>query len=449
MSALTAKLGAFMKPYESLRTNEQGCPMSGALSTFLIFHRESGISQKSTVDFRVLFTHRKRWRIAYNRYHFAPIKEGERNGNKSKARAEITGRKPSADFPKHSIEGVLKVPQSLEDNNGGNPLPPMDVALAIGVSPGSSSFRDLLSSSIKYGLTSGSYNSAKVALERPGKAVVAPTSPEERQRALFEAAFRPDVFRRVYDYYRGKKLPDPQFLANTLTREFGVPKESVEKFVEVFLANLDHLRLIKEGPTGKWLATDMPTPAEAATDESTSSGGESQEQEQLAAVSEIRRPKPAASAPADAGRSQKNAIFVGHGKDKGPLDQLKKILGEYQLPYKVAEDEANKGRPISQKVAETMHECGAAILIFTADEEFTDKDGNVVYRPSENVVFELGAASALYGSRIIIFRDSRVQFPSNFKEIGYITFEVNQLAAKVNDLFRELIGFGLIKISVA
>jgi len=76
-----------------------------------------------------------------------------------------------------------------------------------------------------------------------------------------------------------------------------------------------------------------------------------------------------------------------------------------------------------------MHECGAAILIFSADEEFPNKDGEVVYRPSENVVFELGAASALYGSRIIIFRDSRVQFPTNFREIGYITFEPNQLSA--------------------
>jgi predicted nucleotide-binding protein len=151
----------------------------------------------------------------------------------------------------------------------------------------------------------------------------------------------------------------------------------------------------------------------------------------------------------DRATSLRNAIFVGHGKDKGPREQLEKILKEYQLPFKVAEDEANQGRPISQKVADTMHECGAAILIFTADEEFSDKAGNSVYRPSENVVFELGAASVLYGSRIIIFRDSRVQFPANFRDIGYITFEPGQLAAKVNELFRELIGFGLIKVSVA
>jgi hypothetical protein len=339
------------------------------------------------------------------------------------------------------------VPQCLEEKNGGNPLPPMDVALAIKMSPGSSSFRDLLSSSIKYGFTSGSFNSPKVSLERAGKSVVAPINPDERQRALFEAAFRPDVFRRVYEYYRGKKLPDSQFLANTLAREFNVPRENLDKFIEVFLANVDFLRLIKDGPTGKWLATEMPLLPDAA-EEQLSSGGETLAQ--VTSVTEFSRPKTITPSPtAEVVHARKSAIFVGHGKDKGPLEQLKKLLGEYQLPYKIAEDEANKGRPISQKVADTMRECGAAILIFTADEEFTNKDGSTIYRPSENVVFELGAASVLYDARIIIFRDSRVQFPSNFKEIGYITFDSGQLSAKVNDLFRELIGFGLIKISVA
>jgi hypothetical protein len=67
---------------------------------------------------------------------------------KTKAAAELNGRKPGLEFPKHPLEAVLRVPLSLEDNNGGNPMPPMDVALAIGMSPGSSAFRDLLSSSI-------------------------------------------------------------------------------------------------------------------------------------------------------------------------------------------------------------------------------------------------------------------------------------------------------------
>src|SRR5207253_6003877 len=103
------------------------------------------------------------------------------------------------------------------------------------------------------------------------------------------------------------------------------------------------------------------------------------------------------------GTSAKNAIFLGHGKNKLPLQQLEKLLTEYKIPHKVAIDEASKGRPISQKVADLMNECGAAIIIFTADEEFKGANGQVVFRPSENAVFELGAASALYGSRVIVF----------------------------------------------
>jgi predicted nucleotide-binding protein len=257
---------------------------------------------------------------------------------------------------------------------------------------------------------------------------------------------RSEAFRRVYDYYKGKKLPDPQFLGNTLVREFSIAKENVDKFVDVFNANINYLGLVKESGSGKWLSTEL-----QGDDTISLVGQPPKKNSNGTAPAEIPKlPTPISSAALpDPAKSLRNAIFVGHGKDKAPREQLEKLLSEYQLPFKVAEEEANHGRPISQKVADTMHECGAAILIFTADEEFTDKNGHSVFRPSENVVFELGAASVLYGSRIIIFRDSRVQFPTNFRDIGYITFEPNQLAAKVNELFRELIGFGLIKISVA
>jgi hypothetical protein len=363
---------------------------------------------------------------------------------KGKQTNEPERRRPSSEVPKHALETALAVPQVLEDKNGGNPLPPMDVALALDMSPGSSNFRDLLSSSIKYGLTSGSFNQPRVSLESLGKSIMAPTSSEERRLSLFQAAMRPEPFRRVYDFYKGKKLPDPQFLGSTLVREFGIAKENVDKFVEVFNANVAYLGLVKDSPTGRWLSAEQSLETQVSPDGASATASPPEP-----IVPEVARPKPSASASPEAVSALRNAIFVGHGKDKAPREQLEKILTEYRLPFKVAEDEANRGRPISQKVAEVMHECGAAILIFTADEEFKDKDGNTIYRPSENVIHELGAASVLYGSRIIIFRDSRVQFPTNFRDIGYITFEPGQLAAKVNELFRELIGFGLIKISVA
>ena len=43
-----------------------------------------------------------------------------------------------SDFPKHSLKAALRVANALEEMNSGNPMPPTDVAIAIGKSPGSS-----------------------------------------------------------------------------------------------------------------------------------------------------------------------------------------------------------------------------------------------------------------------------------------------------------------------
>src|SRR5439155_19787358 len=101
-------------------------------------------------------------------------------------------------------------------------------------------------------------------------------------------------------------------------------------------------------------------------------------------------------------------VFIAHGKNRTPLEQLKKALEQFKVSYAVAVDEPNKGRPISKKVATLMEEeCSSGIFIFTADEMFTreGKDGETeeVWRPSENVIYELGAASILYENRIVIF----------------------------------------------
>ena len=141
-------------------------------------------------------------------------------------------------------------------------------------------------------------------------------------------------------------------------------------------------------------------------------------------------------------------IFVAHGKTKKPLEQLKNILDQFKIPYKVAVEEPNLGRPIGTKVREIMEACNCAILIFTADEEFQDLEGNTIWRPSENVVYELGAAGFLYDKRIVILKEEGVQFPTNFKELGYISFSKDQLESKSMDVLKELIGFGIVKISV-
>src|SRR6266567_1144096 len=92
-----------------------------------------------------------------------------------------------SEFPKHSLKTALRVAQALEDKNSGNPMPPTDVAIAIDKSPGSSDFRMLLSSSIKYGLTTGSFNQAKITLTESARDIVAPTSDGAKNKALLRS----------------------------------------------------------------------------------------------------------------------------------------------------------------------------------------------------------------------------------------------------------------------
>lgn len=105
------------------------------------------------------------------------------------------------------------------------------------------------------------------------------------------------------------------------------------------------------------------------------------------------------------------------------------------------------GRPISQKVRDAFQECNCAILIFTADEEFTNSKGEIIWRPSENVVYELGAASYLYGDKIVILKENHVVFPSNFSGIGHIGFDKDKLDAKAMEVLKELVGFDILKFT--
>ncbi len=94
-----------------------------------------------------------------------------------------------------------------------------------------------------------------------------------------------------------------------------------------------------------------------------------------------------------------------------------------------------------------MEQCGAAILIFSADVEYFDKDHNSVWKCSENVANELGAAAVMYDNRIILFKEEGVDLASNYSGIGYIPFDKNQLDAKVNELPARAFGMKIIKVS--
>ena len=363
--------------------------------------------------------------------------------------AESTGR--YRNFPKHSLEASLVVAQKIQDEMGGKPMNRLLLADALGLSPSSSNFREILSSSYKYGLTEGTEKADEISLTPIGESATGQDA-TKRLTALRTAALRSQVFGQFFRDYGNKRIPSAEMLPKVLHTTYKVPKDLTSECATLIDANGRFVEIIRDigGSPHILLEGEVAKlgKADAAVDAKNHGDDGSEEHE---APNAQLTPSPEASPASPPSGSQASRthkpIFVAHGKNKAPLQQLQALLTSFQIPHKVVIDEANLGRPISQKVRDTLQECGSAILIFTRDEQFTDKNGAEIWRPSENVIYELGATSYLYGDRIVIFKEKGIHFPTNFQNIGYIEFESNDIQARTADLLKELIGFGLVRVT--
>jgi predicted nucleotide-binding protein len=271
---------------------------------------------------------------------------------------------------------------------------------------------------------------------------------DDDMRAVREAALIPTIAKSFYAKYDGSPLP-PSNIAQNVLAALGVPQDRTSGVFQLLMENAEYVGLIKTIKDKKYidLGTPVPQTSTSVLWRDNSGDGELIDPDQT----DLETPG-TSSHNADERSSAKlprgNAIFIGHGANHRPMEQLKQILSEYRIPYRQAMAEANRARPIPTKVAEVMQECGAAILVFTADREYFDKDGTSVWLSSENVSHELGAASVLYGDRIVIFKEKGINLPSNFSSIGYIEFERDKLGDKGIELFRELVSMKILSISV-
>ena len=335
-------------------------------------------------------------------------------------------------FPRNTLEETVKIAQTIQDQNNGQPMKKIFIADHLKIKPESSNFRYLISSSNRYGLTKGGYQAEYISLTILGDNITKTEVEKQKIPLLQEACQKVQVFRDFYQRYRDAKLPSEDYAKKLLRDEFKVPDEHLDECYNLLIRNGEFTRIVQDvaGALRVVFEEAPRTPTE-------------EEVEEKEEIGEAAPPTPPPTPP------KPKQIFIAHGKNKVPLEQLKKILDQFKVPYKVAIEEPHRGRPISLKVADIMKSCSSAIFIFTADEEYTDSEGNKTFKPSDNVVYELGAAGALYDKNIVIFKEEGVTFASDFRDLGYITFEKDNLQAKASDLLKELIEFGLLKITPA
>lgn len=170
----------------------------------------------------------------------AKVKTAKRGRRASKPNTTAA----SAKFPRHSVAKVLRVPKGILDQNAGKDCTEEQAAGFVGVGYGGD-FRLELSSALKYGFLDRP-EPRKVRITDLARKAIRPQTPGDDIKALQEAVLRAPDIKEVYAHYRGENLPDRQFLENALEDKFGIPKDKITDFIEVFVESLGAAHLIQK-----------------------------------------------------------------------------------------------------------------------------------------------------------------------------------------------------------
>ena len=154
--------------------------------------------------------------------------------------------KPIKKFPSHSIEEALKIPTLIKENNGGNPWATEQLARALNMKKGGNNFYYLTASSRDYGFTNGTRETVNVELNDLGRKYVYAQSQEDLLEAVWSAFNNIEIFKKVYEYYKGNEPSDETFFRNALVSTFGIDESLHDDFLNVYRENRHFLQTFGE-----------------------------------------------------------------------------------------------------------------------------------------------------------------------------------------------------------
>ncbi len=328
-----------------------------------------------------------------------------------------------ADLPSRPLRDALRAAQAITDNYAGQPTAPHDVAMALEMSPTSSTWRDLAAASLGYGLTKGSWNADRMALDALGRRATAPTSEADDLSARAEAALRPKALGGFFRKYNKAKLPADHIVKNVLQQEFDVPPDRLEAALQIIKDNGQFVGFIRQTKTGPFVALDDPQPRPVQLDPEPP-----EEEVGNDALTALRSPPPDTDDPPTAKLnvlpSPSFKVFISHSKNMKIVDQVKDILALYDIDFEIAVEEETAAIPVPAKVMAAMRRCQSGVMVVTADEQNRTADG---YAINTNVLIEVGAAFVLYDQAVILVWDRRLKVPSNLQGLYRMEFEGDEL----------------------
>jgi hypothetical protein len=329
-------------------------------------------------------------------------------------------------LPKRKLRDAMLIPQAILESFGARDAAPHQIAMAINSSPTSSAWRDLTGAAIAYGLTDGGYNSDRITLTDLGRQCVAPTEDGQDLFARSEASLRPQILRQFFEKYDKAKFPEDRIAKNVLQHNFNVAADRVDDALSIAKDNAAYVGIVHNTKTGPFIAIGNPEPTVSISFNNegvsirTEVDGDAQVNPQ--SLSSL------AATPVASATQIGFKVFISHGKNMNIVEQVKDVLGLYDIEFEVAVEEETTAIPVPDKVLNAMRDCHAGVMVVTADENAKLGDGFTI---NNNVLIEIGAAFVLYNKRVVLLWDKRLVVPSNLQGLYRCDFEGNELSFAV------------------
>lgn len=338
-------------------------------------------------------------------------------------------RVSQGDVPAYPLDEALRVASAIAENYASSPTKPLDVAVALNMSPTSSHFKMLTGAAIAYGLTSGGYNASEISLTPLAKRILSPLEEGDDHTAKREALLSPSVICDFLTKYDNSPFPANQIAQNVL-ESMGVPKERLGKTLTLIVDSANSLGLFSEIKGKKYVNLDRKAASSAVLD-----GSSAMEISQPNGVMHVDLAEQVSVASATTieeviilpSTTSNKRVFITHGRNKEFVDPIKKLLSFGEMEAVVSVERQSVSQPVPDKVMNDMRSCGAAIIHVEGEMTLSDTSGkeHVVLNP--NVLIEIGAAMALYGKKFILLVKDGVKLPSNLQGLYEVRYEGSAL----------------------
>ena len=334
------------------------------------------------------------------------------------------GKRPylsQADVPSCNIEDALRVTNTIQENYGGKPVTPIQLALAMEIAPTSGGFRMLCGASIAYGLTEGGYNATTIKLLPLAQRIVRPLKEGDDLAAKREALLTPRVISEFLKKYNGAPIPKQNIGQNVLS-DMGVPLDKTEKVFNLIVDSAESLGLISDIRGKKYVdlkgadILQFPKEPSSTTDD----------------LPQADTPEPQVGLTVNKSlgtteNDRRRRIFITHGKDTSFIDPIKKLLIFGELDPVISVEQQSVSEPVPDKVMKEMRSCGGAIIHVNAEQKLFDKNMKEQIVLNPNVLIEIGAAMALYGRRFILLVKNGITLPSNLQGLFEVRYDGDTL----------------------